>query len=102
MINKKKSKIKFTLNDIFHLARLAQLKMTDREAEKYRHQLEETLDYVRNLNELNTDNVKEGLFLNLKNVFFEDGKKNQRLLNFNDVIEKKGIEKKYFKVKRIL
>lgn len=97
MVSKKKSKIQFTLNDVFHLSRLAQLKLTDKEAEKYRRQLEETLDYVRNLNELNTDNVQETLFLNLKNVFFEDGKKNQRLLNVNNLIEKK-----YFTVKKIL
>ncbi len=69
MKDKKNKNIKFTLNDIFHLARLAQLKLTDKEAEKYRLQLEETLNYVKNLDELKTDKEKETIYLNLKNFF---------------------------------
>ncbi len=102
MKSKKNKKVKFLLSDVFHLARLAQLKLTDEEAEKYRLQLEETLNYVDNLNELNTDRLEEEVYLNLKNVFFEDGKKNERIFNINDLIGKKRQDKKYFSVKRIL
>lgn len=101
MRNKNKT-IKLTLNDVFHLARLAQLRLKDKEVEKYQRQLEETLKYVDNLNELNTDMVKESLYLNSKNVFFEDGKKNERSLNANDLSNNKKTSKNYFSVKRIL
>ncbi len=102
MKDKKNKKIKFSLNDVFHLARLARLKLTDKEAEEYRSQLEETLNYVKNLNELNTNNLKEAFYLNLKNVFFEDGKKNERAIDLKELKRKNEANKKYFSVKRIL
>jgi aspartyl-tRNA(Asn)/glutamyl-tRNA(Gln) amidotransferase subunit C len=88
MINKT-----LTREEIIHLAGLANLKLTDEEIEKYRHQLSQTLDYVNNLNELKTEDVKVTCnTTSLTDIFFEDGSANKRNLG------KDG----YFKVERIL
>lgn len=88
------SKKQLTKEEILHLATLSKLQLTDAEIEKYETQIDETLDYVQNLSELDTSNVKEtNQAVDLKNVEFEDGEKNERGLT-----NKKG----YFSVKRIL
>lgn len=82
-----------TKENILHLAKLAKLKLTDEEVEKYLKQLEDTVEYIDNLNELNTDSVEPtSQTTGLSNVGFDDGIKNTRN------IMKKG----YFKVKRIM
>ena len=43
--------------DVLHVAKLAQLTLTKEEEEKYARQLSEVVDYVRELDEVNTDGV---------------------------------------------
>ena len=97
---KKKS---LTRDEIIHLAKLAGLSLTDKEIEKYKTQLEETISYIENLNELATDNVlptSSATFL--KNVFFDDGEKNKRGLNLEEVFQNtQNKESNCFKVKKI-
>lgn len=86
------------------MAKLAKLNLTDEEIEKYTKQLEETVEYVENLNELNTGNVKPTSHtVNLENVYFQDGEKNKR--GFTEEQALKNTKKKknnFFVVKRIL
>jgi|GEM_PF-533378 len=94
---KKKS---LTKEDVFRLARLAGLSLTDEEAEKYRTQLEQTIAYIENLNELPTDGVIPTFQTTaLANIFFNDGEKNERLLDLLAVFQNtKNKEGNYFKV----
>jgi aspartyl-tRNA(Asn)/glutamyl-tRNA(Gln) amidotransferase subunit C len=46
-----------TRAEVDHIAKLARLKLTDKEKEKYRLQLSAVLDYVAQLQELDTKNI---------------------------------------------
>jgi len=93
-----------TRKEILHLARLANLYLADEEIEKYRRQLSETVNYVKNLSELNTDNVAAtNQTTNLENVTFIDGEINERQLSQEEALS--GTKQKkngYFVVKRII
>ncbi|MCX7996775.1 MAG: Asp-tRNA(Asn)/Glu-tRNA(Gln) amidotransferase subunit GatC [Patescibacteria group bacterium] len=83
-----------TRDDILHLAKLANLQLTEAEIKKYMSQLEETIEYVENLSELNTVGVPPTSHATrVENVYFEDGTPNQRGLDFS---------KENYKVPRIL
>ena len=59
--------------DIEHLAKLACLKLTDAEKEKFSNQMGTIIKYIEKLSELNTDNVEPTAHvLGLNNVFRED------------------------------
>jgi len=98
---KKKS---LTKEEILHLAKLAGLSLNNKEIEKYRGQLTETISYIENLNELPTDDISPTSHTTaLSNVFFKDEEKNTRGLNLVEIFQNtKSKEKKYFKVKKIL
>ncbi len=90
--------------DILHLAKLAKLQLSDKEIEKYLNQLEKTVEYVKNLEELNTEKVNPtSQTTKSDNRFFVDGDKNQRLLK-SEIALKNAKSKKgnYFVVKRIM
>lgn len=75
-------KSKLTKEDILHLAKLSRLHLSDKEIKKYWKQLEETVEYVDNLNELDTEKaVPTSQTTNLVNIGFEDGSKNTRNLS---------------------
>jgi aspartyl-tRNA(Asn)/glutamyl-tRNA(Gln) amidotransferase subunit C len=92
-----------TKEEIIHLARLAGLSLTDKEIEKYESQLEETISYIENLNELPTEKVSPTSHTTLlNNVYFNDGEKNERLLGESAIFQNaKNKEKNYFQVKKI-
>lgn len=48
---------KLSIDEIKHIAKLANLPLTDEEIKKYDAQLSETLNYVDDLNELDTKNI---------------------------------------------
>jgi aspartyl-tRNA(Asn)/glutamyl-tRNA(Gln) amidotransferase subunit C len=98
------SKPALTKENIVHLAKLANLKLTDEEIEKFKDQLGETLHYVENLHELDTKNVTPtNHTTNSKNVVFEDGEKCTRQFTQEEALknapQKKG---NFFYVKRIM
>jgi aspartyl-tRNA(Asn)/glutamyl-tRNA(Gln) amidotransferase subunit C len=97
---KKKS---LTRDEIIHLAKLAGLSLTDSQIEKYKTQLEETISYIENLNELETKNVDPTSHTtSLTNVYFNDGEKNERALDLPAIFQNvKNKEKNYFKVSSI-
>ncbi len=93
-----------TKEEILHLAKLANLKLTEKEIEKYCKQLEETVEFVENLNELPTGKVKPtSQTTNLTNVFFADGEKSKRTFESAKATENAKSKKDgYFVVKRIM
>ena len=59
--------------DIEHLAKLARLKLTDEEKEKFSNQMGTIIEYIEKLGELDTKNVEPTAnVLGLSNVFRED------------------------------
>lgn len=46
-----------TIKDVEHIAKLARLKLSDKEKTEYTGQLNNILDYMEKLNELDTENV---------------------------------------------
>lgn len=99
-----KKKTELSKEEIIHLAKLANLSLTDEEIEKFRKQLTETVEYVENLNELDTKQVSEtSSTAQLTDVFFKDGEENKRNLTQADALKNsKNKKNDYFVVKRIL
>ncbi len=97
-------KSKLNKEEILHLAKLSNLTLTNDEIEKYRKQLEETVEYVENLNELDTRKVEPtSQTTNLTDVFFKDGVENKRGLSQNEAMKNaKNKKNDYFVVKRIM
>ncbi len=93
-----------TREEIIHLAKLANLTLTEEEIKKYQKQLTETLDYIENLNELDTANVAPtNSVVDLKNVTYEDGEENKQSLTPDEALQN-TVKKKdnYFIVDRIM
>ncbi len=65
--------MKITRKDVDYVARLARLKLSEEEKEKFTLQLESIISYIGLLNELDTKDVKPtSHVLDLKNAFRED------------------------------
>lgn len=59
--------------DVLHIAKLANLPLKKEEIEKYEKQLSLILEYIKRLQKVNTDNVKEtSQVTNLENVTRND------------------------------
>ena len=59
--------------DIEYVAKLAQLRLTDTEKDKFSKQMGTIIDYIEKLNKLDTQNVEPTAhLLGLNNVFRED------------------------------
>jgi len=99
-----KKRTELSREEIIHLAKLANLILTEEEIEKFKKQLTETVEYVENLNELDTSKVKETSTTSaLKNVYFADGETCQRKFTAEEALANaKNKKNNYFVVKRIL
>lgn len=95
---------KLTREEIIHLAKLANLTLNEDEIKKYQDQLSKTLEYISNLNELNTDNIPStNQVTSLTDVYFQDGEENKRLFTQDEAVKNaKNKKANYFVVKRIL
>lgn len=59
--------------DVSHVAKIANLPLTDGEKKKFAKQLEETIEYIENLNEVDTKNIEPtSQVTGLENVLRED------------------------------
>lgn len=59
--------------EIIHIAKLANLNLSDEEIEKYRNDMQEILEFADTVNNVNTDNIKETVGANSNyNVFRKD------------------------------
>jgi len=99
----KKKRI-LTTDEIKHLAKLANLPLSEEEIKKYSKQLEETIEYIENLKELDTKNTPPTSHtVNLKDVFSKNGEKNRRGLTIEEATKNaKNKKNGFFMVKRIL
>jgi aspartyl-tRNA(Asn)/glutamyl-tRNA(Gln) amidotransferase subunit C len=62
-----------TIKDVEHIAKLAKLEFTDAEKEKFTHQLNQILEYVEQMNKLDTSRVEPlSHVIELNNVFRTD------------------------------
>ncbi len=97
-------KLNITNEEISHLASLANLSLTESEKEKFKNQFSETLDYVENLKELDTDNVSDNSYIfDVENVNFEDKEDNARTFSQSDSLKNaKRKTDSYFIVEKIM
>ncbi len=93
-----------SVDEIKHLAALSGLHLTEEEIKKNQEQLSETLQYMENLKELNTDHtIPTSNVSNLQNVFFDDGGVDNRGLTQKQALSNGKKQKGgQFYVKRIL
>ena len=93
---------KITKRDVEYVAKLARLRLSEKEKEKFTKQLDQILKYVDKLNELDTEKVKPtSHVLPLKNVFRED--KIWKSLKIEKVLENAPEKVKgFFKVPKII
>jgi len=62
-----------TIKDVEHIAKLAKLEFTDAEKEKFTHQLNQILEYVEQMNKLDTNHIEPlSHVIELSNVFRPD------------------------------
>lgn len=95
---------KLTKDEVLHVARLAKLKLTDSEVEKYTSQLSSVLDYFSELSEVDINDVSPtSQTTGLTNVFRDDKVVGTVSLSQDEALS--GTEEThngYFKVKAIL
>jgi aspartyl-tRNA(Asn)/glutamyl-tRNA(Gln) amidotransferase subunit C len=88
--------------DVSKIAKLANLPLTDEEKKKFEKQLSETLDYVKQLEEIDTKNVEPtSQVTGLENVLREDEVR-KSLTQEEALKNAKATHKGFFKVKQIL
>ncbi len=91
-------------DEVIHLARLANLALTDEELAAFATQLRQTIDYVDNLKELDTSNTEPTSHTGGQtNVTFADGTENTRGLTPHEATaNSKKNQGGYFVVTRIM
>lgn len=88
--------------DVLHVAKLANLPITNAEKSKFEKQLEETIDHIKNLNEIDTkDVIPTSHVTGLENITREDEVK-PSLTQEEALQNTKSQYKGFFKVKGIL
>lgn len=92
-----------TREEILHLSTLANLKLTEKEIEKFQKQLSAVVDYVSQLNGIDTQNIKEiSQITGLKDVIREDKTQEDQVLTQEEALKNATSTKVgYFKVKAI-
>ena len=95
---------KLTLDDVMHLAKLSNLRISEEEANEYPAILTESLTYTQNLEDISTSDVPDTFFVtNITNVMEEDEINEDLVLLQEDVLKNAQKTKDgYFVVKRIL
>ncbi len=68
--------MQLTPEEVKHIAKLARLKLSDKEVKKFSEQLSSILSHADMLNEVNTDNVEPiAQITGIENVLFKDEEK---------------------------
>lgn len=94
---------KLSRKDIKHIAKLANLPLSESEIKKFQEQLSEVIEYINKLNEVHTENIEPvSQLTELINVFEKDGAQNKRSLTQAEAV-KNAKEKKngFIKIKAI-
>lgn len=97
-------KKELTKEEVLHLAKLVNLELSEGEVEKFRNQLGETIDYIKNLQELDTEGVEETSHTtDSKNITFSDGTKSERTFTQDEALKNARNKKDgFFVVDKIL
>lgn len=92
-----------TKEEIVHLAKLANLHLSEKEIEKFRRQLSDVVDYINKLNQVETKDVEPVAQLTeLENVTIPDEVLDERRLTQEEAIKNAKSKKDgYIKVKAI-
>ncbi|MCX7611398.1 MAG: Asp-tRNA(Asn)/Glu-tRNA(Gln) amidotransferase subunit GatC [Ignavibacterium sp.] len=88
--------------EIIKIAKLAKLKLNDNEIEKFTYQFNQILDYMKKLNEINTDEVQPLSHpIEINNVMRDDELKDSipRELALSNAPDK---DDKFFKVPKVI
>jgi len=95
---------KITKKQVQHIAKLADLTLSEKEVEKFRKELSDTLGYIEVLDELDTENVKPtAQVTGLKNVFRDDEVDKERYLSQKEALSQaESKEDGFFKAKRVI
>lgn len=95
---------KLTKDEVLHVAKLAQLKLSDSEVKKFLPQISNVVDFIGQLNEVDTKGMEPtAQVTGLTNVFREDEVNSANILSNDAALS--GTEKTYngyFKVPAIL
>lgn len=93
-----------TKQDVLHVAKLAKLDLTDSEIEKFLPQLDEVINFISQLNEVNTDGVEPtSQTTGLENVTRPDEVNVENCLtSYQATSNTDSFYNGYFKVKAIL
>lgn len=97
------AKQKLTIDEVKHVAKLANLPLSDEEIALFLVQLSAILDLVSKLQKVNTKGVKEtSQVTGLENIFREDEIDNERLLAQEEaLVNAKETQNGFFKVPKI-
>jgi len=94
---------KITHKDVEHVAKLARLGLSDKEIEKFQSELSKVLDYVEQLNKVDTKNIQPtAQVTGLTNVFREDEVKKSDITLDELLKNAPAKEGRYLKVKAVL
>lgn|SRR3989338_10636710 len=95
---------RLTFRDVKKLAQLANLALTDEELKKYPDQLSQSLDYVENLKDIDTQDISEAAYtMDVANVMREDVIDTSRMFTQKQALSNaKNTKNGKFVVKRIL
>lgn len=90
--------------EILHLAHLARLSLSEEEIDTFAKQFGETIDYIKNLDELDTKDIPPtNSVVDLKNVMYDDGTKNEIGLTVEEALQNaKKTKENEFVVERIM
>lgn len=93
-----------TNDQVMHVAKLAQLQLSEAEIKEYKEQLSEVLDYVEQLQEVDTDNIEPtAQTTGLTNIFREDQVDPMTMLNASDALSNANkVHNDFFMVDLIL
>ncbi len=91
-----------TVKDVEHIAKLANLKFTDEEKEKFTHQLNKILEYMEQMNKLDTSKVAPlSHVIELSNVFRADEVK-QSITTEETLKNAPSKTEEFFKVPKVI
>lgn len=90
--------------DVKHVAKLANLALSDSQIKKFEKQLSSVLDHINKLQQVNTEKVEEtSQITGLENVVREDVASLERILSQEEVLSgTKSSQNGFFKVKGVL
>ena len=89
-------------NEVLRIAKLAKLKLTEREIEIYGKDMNEILDYMEKLNELDTTNVEPLSYPVERETAFREDKVNESIPRNEALKNAPDTDGEFFKVPKVI